>query len=41
MSAGKSVDEATASLGLSEKYSSYDMANAKANVQAIYDELRR
>jgi glyoxylase-like metal-dependent hydrolase (beta-lactamase superfamily II) len=37
--AGKSVDAAAASLGLPAKYKSYDMANAKADVQRVYDEL--
>jgi cyclase len=37
--AGKSVDQAAASLGLPDKYRSYDMANAKADVQRVYDEL--
>jgi glyoxylase-like metal-dependent hydrolase (beta-lactamase superfamily II) len=37
---GKSVDDAAASLKLSDRYSSYDMQRAKANVQAIYDELK-
>jgi glyoxylase-like metal-dependent hydrolase (beta-lactamase superfamily II) len=37
--AGKSVDEAVASLNLSEKYNSYDMQPAKMAVQAIYDEI--
>jgi cyclase len=37
--AGKSADEAAASLRLSDKYRSYDMANAKADIQRVYDEL--
>jgi len=37
--AGKTVDAAAASLGLPAKYRSYDMANAKADVQRVYDEL--
>jgi len=37
--AGKSADAAAASLGLPDKYRSYDMANAKADVQRVYDEL--
>lgn len=41
MKAGKSVDEAAASLNLPEKYKNYDMTRAKANVQAIYDELKK
>jgi cyclase len=41
MKAGKSVDEAAASLKLPERYKDYDMTRAKANVQAIYDELKK
>jgi glyoxylase-like metal-dependent hydrolase (beta-lactamase superfamily II) len=41
MAAGKSVDEAAASLKMPEKYAAYDMQNAKANIQAIYDELKK
>jgi cyclase len=37
--AGKSVDQAAASLGLPDKYRGYDMANATADVQRVYDEL--
>jgi cyclase len=37
--AGKSVDEAIGSLGLPDSYKGYDMANAKADVQRVYDEL--
>jgi len=37
--AGKSVDEAAATLRLPDTYRSYDMANAKADVQRVYDEL--
>jgi hypothetical protein len=37
--AGKTVDEATATLRLSEKYKAYDMQRAKTNVEAIYSEL--
>ncbi len=40
MKAGKSVDEAAAGLRLPAKFSDYDMANAKADVQRVYDELR-
>ena len=39
MKAGKSVDAAVAGLGLPAKFSAYDMANAKADVQRVYDEL--
>ena len=37
--AGKSVDQAAGRLGLPDKYRGYDMANAKADVQRVYDEL--
>jgi cyclase len=39
--AGKHADEAAADLKLSEKYGSYDMQQAKANVRAIYQELKK
>jgi glyoxylase-like metal-dependent hydrolase (beta-lactamase superfamily II) len=39
--AGKTVDEAAATLRLSEKYKAYDMQRAKTNVEAIYSELRK
>jgi cyclase len=39
--AGKTVDEATSGLKLSERYPAYNFDNARASVQAIYDELRR
>jgi len=39
--AGKSVDAAAANLGLPAKYKSYDMAQAKADVQKVYDEFNR
>jgi hypothetical protein len=39
--AGKSADEATADLKLPDKYRSYDMQQAKANVRAIYQELKK
>ena len=38
--AGKSADEAAASLVLPERYKAYGMERAAANVRAIYDELR-
>lgn len=41
MKAGKSVDEAAASLSLPERYKSYGMERARANVEAIYKELAR
>ena len=39
--AGKSVDEAMASLNLPERYKSYTMDRAKTNVETIYKELSR
>ena len=39
--AGKTVDEAAATLRLPENYKAYDMRRAKANVEAIYSELRK
>jgi cyclase len=41
MKAGKTVDEAVASLNLSAKYPAYKSDRAKAAVQAIYDELKQ
>jgi cyclase len=41
MEAGKSADEAAADLKLPEKYRGYDMQQAKANVRAIYQELKK
>ncbi len=37
--AGRSVGEAAANLDLPGRYAGYDMARARANVEAIYDEL--
>jgi len=37
--AGKSVDEAAASINLTTKYAGYESARTKAAIQAIYDEL--
>lgn len=37
--AGRSVDEAAANLDLPERYADYGMEQARANVDAIYDEL--
>ena len=37
--AGKSVDDAAASINLTAKYAGYESARTKAAVQAIYDEL--
>lgn len=39
--AGKSVDEAVATLKLPERYKDYGMEHATANVEAIYHELRK
>ena len=39
--ADKTVDEAVAGLQLPERYTAYGMERVKANVRAIYDELRR
>jgi glyoxylase-like metal-dependent hydrolase (beta-lactamase superfamily II) len=41
LKAGKSADEAAASLRLPGKYKDYGMDRAKANIQAIYNELRK
>jgi glyoxylase-like metal-dependent hydrolase (beta-lactamase superfamily II) len=38
--AGKTADEAAASLQLPERYKAYDMTNAAANVKVIYGELQ-
>ncbi len=39
IAAGKSADEAAKTLQMPERYKAYDMANAGANVRAIYREL--
>jgi glyoxylase-like metal-dependent hydrolase (beta-lactamase superfamily II) len=39
--AGKTADEAAASLALPERYKAYGMERAAANVRVIYDELKR
>ena len=39
--AGKSVDEAAASINLTTKYHGYESARTKAAIQAIYDELNK
>jgi glyoxylase-like metal-dependent hydrolase (beta-lactamase superfamily II) len=39
--AGKSAAEAAASLQLPERYKDYNMQNARANVEAIYNELKK
>jgi hypothetical protein len=39
--AGKTADEAAATLKLPDRYKDYDMQRAKANVQAIYAELKK
>ena len=41
MKAGKSVDEAAASINLSATYKDYQTERYKAAVEAIYDELRK
>ena len=41
MKAGKSVDEAAASINLTSKYPGYKSMRVKAAVQAIYDELKK
>ena len=41
MKAGKTVDAAAASLNLPAKFKDYDMAQAKADVQRVYDELKK
>lgn len=38
--AGKSVDEAVSGLKLPERYKDYNMAQAKADVQRLYDEVK-
>ena len=40
MTAGKSVDEAVAGLQLPAKFKSYGMQNARAYVEAVYNELK-
>ena len=37
--AGRTIEEATGSLALPERYAAYDMEQAPANVEAIYNEL--
>ena len=41
MKAGKSVDEAAASINLTTKYAGYESTRTKAAIQAIYDELNK
>ena len=41
MKAGKSVDEAAASIDLTSKYPGYESMRVKAAIQAIYDELKK
>ena len=41
MKAGKSVDEAVASLNLASKYPGFESVRLKGAVQAIYDELKK
>jgi glyoxylase-like metal-dependent hydrolase (beta-lactamase superfamily II) len=38
--AGKSVDDAAASINLTTKYAGYESGRTKAAIQAIYDELK-
>jgi hypothetical protein len=40
LAAGKSLDEAVSGLRLPEKYKDYDMANARADVQRVYEESK-
>ena len=41
MAAGKTAEDAAKTLQLPERYKAYDMANAAANVRAIYGELKK
>jgi hypothetical protein len=41
MKAGKNVDVAVNSLKLPDRYKEYNTANLKADVQRVYDELKR
>jgi glyoxylase-like metal-dependent hydrolase (beta-lactamase superfamily II) len=41
MKAGKSVDDAAASINLTSKYPGYESMRVKAAIQAIYDELNK
>ena len=41
MKAGKSANEAASGLRLPDKYKDYNMANVNADVQRIYDEMKR
>ena len=41
MKAGKSVDDAAASINLTDKYKGYQSTRLKAAVQAIYDDLKK
>jgi len=41
MKAGKNVDDALNSLKLPDRYKDYNTANLKADVQRVYDELKR
>ena len=38
--AGKTVEQAAAALTLPEKFKAYGMAQARANIQSIYDEMK-
>ena len=39
MRAGKSPDATAGGLKMPEKYAAYEMGRARANIQAIYNEL--
>ncbi len=41
MKAGKSVDAAVKEMKLPDKYKAYDMANARNDVQRVYEELKK
>ena len=41
MVAGKTAEETAASLKLPDRYRAYDMTNARADVQRVYDEARK
>ncbi|HEV8315953.1 MAG TPA: MBL fold metallo-hydrolase [Vicinamibacterales bacterium] len=41
MQAGKTAEQAAASLGLPDRYKEYDMTRARANVEAIYAEVKK
>jgi hypothetical protein len=41
MKAGKTADEAASGLKLPDRYKDYNMSNLRADVQRVYDELKR